>query len=248
VRRVAVVQARTGSTRLPGKVLADLCGTPLLGRVLDRVRRARRLDDVVVATTGAREDDRVVAIAEAAGARWFRGSEHDVLARVATAAREARAEIVVRVAADCPLLDPGIIDQVVAVLEGRPADLDYVTTEPPATYPKGLDVEALYADALARVHRMATSAPAREHVTFFMYGEAPGLFRSFTLSDQEDNSRERWTVDTAADLALVRVLYEDLDLARRDVGYRDVLAHLRRRPSLRAINAHVVQRDPRSEA
>jgi spore coat polysaccharide biosynthesis protein SpsF len=237
-----------GSSRLPGKVLADLCGAPLLARVLERLRRARHVDDVVVATTGAREDDGLVAVAEAAGARWFRGSEDDVLARVAMAAREAQADIVVRVAADCPLLDPDIVDQVVAVLEGRPSDLDYVTTEPPATYPKGLDVEALYADALARTHRMATSTPAREHVTFFIYGEAPQFFRSFTLSDVEDNSRERWTVDTAADLALVRVLYEDLDLARRGSGYRDVLAHLRRRPSLRAINAHVVQRDPRDEA
>jgi spore coat polysaccharide biosynthesis protein SpsF len=247
VRRVAIVQARTGSSRLPGKVLADLCGAPLLARVVERIWRAKRVDDVVVATTDHRADDPVVAVADAAGARWYRGSEHDVLARMSGAAREAGAGLVVRLAADCPLLDATIVDDVVRVLEEHPTRFDYVTTEPPATYPKGLDVEALHADTLARVDRMATSTPAREHVTFFIYGEAPELFRIFTIADDEDNSQQRWTVDTAQDLAFVRTLYEGLDLAHRNVGYRDVIAYLRKRPSLRAINAHIVQRDPRTE-
>ncbi len=248
MRRVAIIQARATSSRLPAKVLADLCGAPMLAREIERVARATRVDEIVVATTENATDDPVVALAARAGARWYRGSEADVLARMNGAAREAKADIVVRVSGDCPLIDPGVIDRVVAALESRSTELDYVTTEPPTTFPKGLDVEVLYADVLARVARMATSRPAREHVTFFVYGEAPALFRTATVSDDEDNSDQRWTVDTANDLALVRRLYEELDLAAKPRGYREIVAHLRMNPALRAINAREVQRDPRMEA
>jgi spore coat polysaccharide biosynthesis protein SpsF len=250
VRRVAVIQARTGSTRLPSKVLADLCGAPLLAREIERVRRARLVDDIVVATTTSSADDAVVALADQLGARWYRGSELDVLSRMNGAAREASAELVIRISGDCPLVDPSVIDRVVATLERRGKELDYVTTEPPSTFPKGLDTEALYADVLERVARMATSRSAREHVTFFIYGESPSLFRAESISDAQDNSDQRWTVDTPSDLALVRRLYEDLDLANGGAGhsYRDIVAYVRANPSVRAINAHETQRDPRTEA
>jgi len=236
------------STRFPGKVIADLCGEPMLAREVARIRQATRVDEVVVATTTNRDDDAVVAVADACGARWFRGSEHDVLGRMASAAREAAADLVVRVSGDCPLIDPTVIDRAVEVLEKRGKELDFVTTEPPTTFPKGLDVEALYRDVLDRVDRMASSSAAREHVTFFIYEEAPTLFRCFTLVDDEDNSDQRWTVDTIEDLQLVRTVFADLELARANTSYKAILSYMRSRPALRAINAHVVQRDPRSGA
>jgi spore coat polysaccharide biosynthesis protein SpsF len=250
VRRVAVIQARTGSTRLPSKVLSDLCGAPMLAREIERVRRACHVDEVVVATTTNTADDAVVALANQIGARWYRGSELDVLSRMNEAAREASADVVVRISGDCPLIDPSVIDRVVGLLEHRGQELDYVTTEPPSTFPKGLDTEAMYADVLARVARMATSRAAREHVTFFIYGEAASLFRAASVSDTEDNSDQRWTVDTPSDLAFVRRLYEELGLVGSGVerGYRDIVAYVRDNPSLRAINAHEKQRDPRVEA
>ncbi len=248
MRRVAIVQARSTSSRLPGKVFADLAGAPLLKRLLERVGRAKQLDDIVVATTTNREDDGIVAIADSVGARWSRGSEHDVLGRVAKAASEARADVVVRICGDCPLLDASIVDRAVCALVHAEAAVDFVSTEPPMTFPRGLDVEALFGDVLARVERMATSRPAREHVTYFIYGEAPSLFRRLTIGDAEDNSDQRWTVDTADDLAFVRKLYGNLDLVHTHVPYQDVIAYVRARPGLRAINAHVVQKDPSKEA
>jgi spore coat polysaccharide biosynthesis protein SpsF len=228
-------------------VLADLGGAPMLAREIERVRRASRVDDVVIATTTNREDDGVVAVAEGAGARWFRGSEHDVLGRMAGAAREARADIALRLTADCPFLDPGVIDRAVALLEESLTPLDYVTTEPPATFPRGIDVEVLHADVLARVDRMARSRAAREHVTFFIYGEEPTLFRAATLTDTRDNSAERWTVDTPDDLALVRALWSALDMGSVARSYEDILAYLQAHPELRALNAHVPQRAPGAE-
>ncbi|MBL8609095.1 MAG: NTP transferase domain-containing protein [Myxococcales bacterium] len=245
MRRVAIIQARTGSSRLPRKVLADVAGAPMLRRVIDRARRARRIDDVVVATTTEGADDAVAELARAAGVGCFRGSETDVLGRYAAAAREARADLVVRLTADCPLVDPAVIDRVVSALERDPSS-DYASTElPTPTFPRGLDVEALFADVLFRVERMATSRPAREHVTWFIYGEAPALFRARGVSDSEDNSDLRWTVDTEADLALVRALYAALDLDARPVPHGAIVAHVRSHASLAAINAHVRQRDPR---
>lgn len=245
MHRVALVQARATSSRLPAKVLADIEGVPLLRRELDRLRGAQRLDDIVVATTTNREDDPVVAIAEAAGARWFRGSESDVLARLAGAAREARADVVVRVCADCPLIDAGVVDRVIARLESTDEPLvEYVTTDPPRTFPLGLDAEALYADVLLRVERMARSAAAREHVTYFIYGEAPELFLRAILSDAEDNSDQRWTVDTPEDLAFVRALYAALGLASAKIAYQDVIRYVRAHPELMGVNRHIRQRVP----
>ncbi len=247
MHRVALIQARATSTRLPAKVLADIEGVPLLGRELERLRRAQRVDDIVVATTTNRDDDAVVRVADAAGARWFRGSETDVLARLAGAAREARADLVVRVCADCPLLDGAVVDRAVARLEATDAPLaEYVSTDPPRTFPLGLDVEALYADVLLRVDRVARSAQAREHVTFFIYGEAPELFLRATVFDSEDNSDQRWTVDTAEDLAFVRALYAALGLASEAVPYRDVARYVRAHPELMELNRHVRQRVPGS--
>jgi spore coat polysaccharide biosynthesis protein SpsF len=239
VRTVAVVQARMGSSRLPGKVLADIGGDTMLSRVVGRLRAARTIDDVVIATTTNSTDDAVVTEAERLGAAVFRGSEDDVLARYIGAARRAHAGVVVRVTSDCPLLDPEVIDRVVHEL--REARADYASNTHSRTYPRGLDVEAMYHDTLERIGRLATSPAAREHVTALLM-ESPDQFSIRQVKAKRDDSDLRWTVDTLHDLALVQTLYDRLDLDVQILPYHEVVAHVRAHPELAAVNAHVVQK------
>lgn len=238
---VAIVQARMTSTRLPGKVLADVCGRPMLEHQLRRLRRAATVDAVVVATTVNPSDDPVCELARALGVACYRGSEADVLSRYAEAAAEHGADVVVRITADCPLLDPGVVDAVVGEVLADPA-CDYASNVLERSYPQGLDVEALRADTLARVARDARSPMAREHVTWHIVSENPGGFALRSVVDGERHDDLRWTVDTAEDLEMVRRVYEELDLAGRPRGYREILAHVLARPELSRINAHVRQK------
>jgi spore coat polysaccharide biosynthesis protein SpsF len=242
VRRVIVVQARTGSTRLPGKVLMDVGGRPMIEQQLKRLQRCRRSDDIVVATTEKEDDTPVVVIAKAVGTRWFRGSEHDVLSRYLGAAREARADVVVRITADCPLIDPGVTDDVIAELETHAAVCDYASNVMPRTFPRGLDSEALFRDALERLARLASTEAEREHVTLAVRERCRQLFLTRSVVDAEDNSDCRWTVDSPDDLSLIRRLYADLELSARVVPYREMLGYVRARPELSRINAHAGER------
>lgn len=241
MKRVAVVQARMTSTRLPGKILKDLLGAPMLARQIDRVRRAKRIDEIVIATTTNATDDPVADLARRESVQAFRGSEHDVLERYVGAARASDADVVVRLTADCPLLDGPVIDAVVGALEAEP--LDYASNVlDQRTYPRGLDVEAFHADVLFRVARLATSRPAREHVTWFIHSERRELFLTKNLPGATDNSDLRWTVDTPEDFQLVHAVYEGLDLARRDVPHPDIVAYVRAHPHLLQLNSNVVQK------
>lgn len=222
---VAIVQARTSSTRLPRKVLADVAGVPMIAHTLRALQRTQSLDAITVATTTNADDDPVVAVAEREGIGSFRGSEHDVLRRYAGAARQSHAHVVVRITADCPLIDPVVVDRVVAALE---PDSDYASNVIERTYPVGLDVEALFSDVLYRLDRISDSAEAREHVTWFIREERPELFVCRSVVDEEDNSDLRWTVDTADDLAVVRSLFDNLNLASNPLSYREIVAHARR--------------------
>lgn len=244
MRRVIVVQARMTSTRLPGKVLMDLEGRPLLEGELERLGRCTRVEEVVLAVTTNAADDPLVALADRLGLRWYRGSEDDVLSRYAGAASEAGADLVARVTSDCPLIDPEETDAVIAALEERREDVDYASNRLEPHLPRGLDVEVLWRDVLDRMDRMATSRPAREHVTWFCYAERPELFSLHSVRRPFDAHDLRWTVDTAADLALVRRLFADLGLAERAVPLAEVIAHVRAHPEIAALNAHIEQKDP----
>lgn len=220
-RVVAVVQARTGSSRLPGKVLADLAGEPLLIRLLERLRRASRVDEVVVATTDRPQDDAVAALARRADVACHRGSETDVLARMCGAARAHRADAVVRITGDCPLVDPAVVDQVV---DGLSRDVDYASNLLRRTFPRGLDAEALHMDVLERVARLGRSPEAREHVTWFAYRERPDLFVLRSIEHPDDGyAKLQWSVDTAEDLERVRDLYARHGLGERDVAWTELV-------------------------
>jgi spore coat polysaccharide biosynthesis protein SpsF len=238
MRRAIIVQARMTSTRLPGKVLADLEGRPLLERQLARLGRCEQADEIVVATTTNPDDDPLVELAERVGVRWFRGSEHDVLARYLGAAREAGADVIARVTSDCPLIDPVESDAVIAALLAQPAD--YASNFLERRLPRGLDTEALWFDVLERLDRLATSVPAREHVTFHIHSERPERFALVTVERPYDAADLRWTVDTPEDLEAVRRIYAALGPEPRPLA--EVIAWVREHPEVTALNAHVEQK------
>lgn len=227
MRRVVVLQARTTSTRLPGKVLMDLAGKPMIIQQLGRLKRCREVDDIVMATSTNATDDPLVAVAEAQGVRWFRGSEVDVLGRFLGAAREAQADMVIRSTADCPLIEPSVVDQVIRRLMDGVGELDYASNVVRRTYPRGLDIEAIFRDTLERVGRLGRSPDSREHVTYFVLRERPDLFLVGNVADIEDNSDLSWTVDTTRDLERVRALYSALSLGEADVAYPEIVHYAR---------------------
>ena len=238
MKRVLILQARMTSTRLPGKVLMDVAGRPMLAQQLRRLTRCRNIDEIVVATTVNSTDDVVAEVARAEGARCFRGSEHDVLQRYVGAAEDADADVIVRVTADCPLIDPAETDRVVESLVAAPDGCDYASNVVRRTYPKGLDTEAMFMDTLRRVHRLAQSTVNREHVTSYIV-ENPDRFLIKSVEDFENNSNLRWTVDWPEDLELVRRIYDLVELNAAYRPYRNVLASVRANPELMALNAHL---------
>jgi len=239
MRRVIVIQARMTSTRLPGKVLMELGGRTVIEQQLARLQRCERVDEIVWAVTTNADDDPLVELAERLGLRWYRGSEDDVLSRYLGAAREAAADLVVRVTSDCPLIDAGEVD---AVIEALGPEYDYANNFIERRLPRGLETEALWFDTLARVARMGTSEPAREHVTWFIHQERPELFAVKSVVRPFDAGELRWTVDTAEDLEVVRRIYSGLDLGATQRPFAEVLAYVREHPELASINAHVEQK------
>ncbi|MET0190093.1 MAG: glycosyltransferase family protein [Pseudonocardia sediminis] len=236
VRVNAVVQARTGSTRLPGKVLRPLGGRPVLDWVVGAAQKAPGVDEVVVATSTDPGDDPVAERAAHLGAAVVRGPEDDVLARFTLAAREHPCDAVVRLTADCPLLDPELVGLVAAAWRQAP-DHDYVATTLVRTLPRGLDVELARVDALRDLDATATGYD-RVHVTSGLYGE-PDRFRCLGLVVSPAANDLRITLDTPEDADLLDGLVEALD---GRTGWRDVVAVLRSRPDLVARNADVRQK------
>lgn len=237
-RVVAIVQARMGSTRLPGKVLLPIAGKSMLERVVARLRRARLLEAILVATTRAPADEAVAGAARRLGVPAFRGAEDDVLDRYHEAARTLGARVIVRITADCPLIDAGIVDQVVGVfLDERP---DYASNTLVRTYPTGLDTEVFSAEALHAAWREARAPYQRAHVTPFLY-EHPERFRLRSVADSADRSGMRWTVDTAEDLSFVREVYSRF-AGRDDFSWSEVAGLLEREPALADVNRHVRQK------
>lgn len=234
---VAIIQARVSSTRLPGKVLQPLCGIPMIEFMWRRVQRATLIDEIVLATSVEASDDLLAEHALRRGVSCHRGDLDDVLGRFEGAARNAGAEIVVRLTGDCPLIDPTLIDKAIRTL--REHALDYVSNGDPPTFADGLDVEVFTFDALSRAHLAARKRSDREHVTPYIRN-AKAEFRQQTLRSVVDMSALRWTVDHADDLALVRELvagFADLESALGADRF-DYLRVIERRSDLANLNPH----------
>ncbi len=236
---VAIIQARMNSSRLPGKVLKEAGGRVLLERMVERVRRAQSVERVVIATTVDPSDDEIAAFCLAHGIDFTRGSLQDVLDRYYHAARQFKAETIVRLTGDCPLIDPELIDEVVDALIEQKADFACNRLPPPftRTYPIGLDVEAVPFSALQRAWTEATEKHEREHVLPYLY-EVPGRFKVVQLNYSEDLGNLRWTLDTPEDLEFLHAVYAGLD-NRNDFSWLEVLQLVREHPELAQINAGV---------
>ncbi len=243
-RVVAIVQARMGSSRLPGKVLMPFAGRSVLGSVIGRLQAIRALDAIVIATTTHARDAAIATEAARWGAAVARGSEDDVLDRYRHAARENRADIVVRVTSDCPLIDPGVSGRIIETfLERRSGDrrLDYLSNTIARSFPRGFDTEVFEADALERAWREGTSPAEREHVTPYLYRH-PELFRQAQYVGARDHSRYRLTVDTDEDYRALLAVVAGMKLDRRVADAEEVIVFLAAHPEIVAINAHVEQK------
>jgi glutamate-1-semialdehyde 2,1-aminomutase len=234
----AVVQARMGSSRLPGKVMAPLAGVPLIEVLLHRLSQSSRITSIVLATSEDGRNDPLAAHVEHLGYRVFRGSEHDVLSRFYLAAAPATPDVVVRITGDCPLLDAALVDSIIdAYLE---AGVDYATNTNPPTYPDGLDVEVMSFGALTTAYREATTQHDREHVTPFI--RTSPQFRRLNVTSSEDHSAQRWTVDEPEDLAVVSAVFAHFAPATT-FTWEDALAFFETRPELTGMNQTI----PRNE-
>ena len=238
---VAIIQARMGSTRLPGKVLMDLAGKPMLGFMLERLKPAKTLNEIWVATSALAQDDPIAMLCSSLGAHCHRGPEDDVLERYRQAADVSNADVIVRLTADCPLVCPEVVDKVVtAFLNARPQP-EYASNCLRRTYPRGLDTEVLSRAVLGTAAREATEPADREHVTRFVWRQ-PDRFRHLSVEDTEEHSALRWTVDTAEDLLLVRQIVGALGRDWATADYRSLLSIVHANPAWSAINADVHQK------
>jgi spore coat polysaccharide biosynthesis protein SpsF (cytidylyltransferase family) len=238
-RVLAVVQARLGSTRLPGKALAPIGGRPMLFHVIVRTLAVPGVDQTVLATTVNPEDDALVQVATSLGVTAVRGSVDDVLDRFHAALRAHPADAIVRITADCPLLDPAVSGLVVADYLAHRDDADYVSNVEPPTYPDGLDTEIVSAGALDRACREARLPSDREHVTTYIRNRAH-RFRIRNVVHESDLSSLRFTVDEPRDLTFVRAVYDELaPEGHRLFGMCEVFDLLRARPDLATLNAGI---------
>jgi spore coat polysaccharide biosynthesis protein SpsF len=235
---VAIIQARMGSSRLPGKALKDINGRSMLARVVRRAGRSALIDQLVVATTEKELDDAIVSECESLGVPSFRGSEDDVLDRYYQTAKTFSAEGIVRITSDCPLIDPEIIDRVIQTFLNN--NLDYASNTIEGTYPRGLDVEVFSFHALEVAWQKAAQKFEHVHVTPYIYRHNE-QFKIFSVTSVENFSDYRWTVDTQEDLKLIRTIYEEID-HDDDFSWRDVLMLSKERPDLAEINRHIRQK------
>ncbi len=239
---VILCQARTSSTRLPRKILLPLAGAPLLLRFYERVSRCSLATSVIIATTIEPADDPVAHLCQHHNIRYYRGHPTDLLDRHVKAAENANAEVVVKIPSDCPLIDPEIIDRVIADYLEYSNTVDYVSNLHPPTYPDGNDVEVMSVDALRRAHALAVQPHEREHTTPWLWDGNPAIrMRNVMCEDGNDYSMvHRWTIDYAEDYMFIKSVYDELYHLKPNFGMHDVLDLMERRPEIAAINSHLV--------
>jgi len=244
VRTVAIIQARMGSTRLPGKVMMTLCGKSVLGHVIRRVQACCLLDDVVVATTVSHADDVIVAEAERCGAKWFRGNEQDVLDRYYRAALQYQVDVVVRVTSDCPLFDPELLEKMIKKFQSGNSshrNLDYLSNTINRTFPLGLDAEVFHFSALEKAHLDSRLGYEREHVTPYIYLH-PEIFSVYSYEGSENLCCHRWTLDTEDDFRLINAIYSELYRDNELFLTKQIINFLEQTPELKKINSHIKQK------
>ncbi len=241
-RIIASIEARMGSSRLPGKVLADVNGKPALTRLLNRLRRCELLDDVILATSTEPKDDAVVSWAQSEGIHYYRGSEDDVLLRVVQAQQKMNSEVVVEVCGDMTLLDYELIDQGISMFEEN--DCDVVTTTRKPSYPVGVDVVVFGLKDLVWVEENISEPQVREHVSLYFF-QHPERYRIINLIAPKrfQAPDKRFVLDTPEDLEFIRAVYKRLEPKHGDrFGVAEILQLLRKEPELAEINSQIVEK------
>jgi len=240
---VAIIQARMSSTRLPGKVLRKILEKPLLELMIERVRRAKLINKLMVATSIDPSDDPVEELCQQIKVNCFRGNLKDVLDRFYHAACLFDPDAVVRLTADCPLIEPAVIDQVIQ--EFLKGEADYVSNALQSTYPDGLDTEVFSFNALEKAWKEAELPSEREHVTSYIWKNCDlkggYLFRARNVSYAKDLSSHRWVVDGPEDFELIQCIYEALYPTKPDFDFYDILAYLLEHPEVTALNRHIAR-------
>lgn len=236
VKTVVIVQARMGSTRLPNKVLLDIEGEPTLWRVINRLSYTKTVDEIIIATTESPSDDAIENFAKENGIKYFRGSENDVLDRYYQCAKNHQADTIVRITADCPLIDPRVVDKIVGFFKEHQDIYDYVSNVIPPTFPDGLDTEVFSFSALEKAWKEAKYTSEREHVTAYIY-KNPNKFKLYNITNDIDYSALRWTLDTENDLIFIREVYKMLGKDNEIFYMEDVIQLLNKNPELKNINS-----------
>ena len=234
-----IIQARMGSIRLPGKVMLDISGKPMLWHVINRVKHAKNIDNIVVATTNLTEDEQIIQLADEMEVSCYAGSENDVLDRYYQSALKYGSNIIARVTADCPLIDPEIIDNVIEFFLNH--EFDFVGNTIKPTYPDGLDTWVFSFEALKMAWEQASLSSDREHVTTYIINNTH-LFKIKSYEHNVDLSEMRWTVDEQRDLEFVCEVYTELYARTNKVFYMiDIIELLGRRPELTLLNSGIIR-------
>ncbi|MEO4054183.1 glycosyltransferase family protein [Solibacillus sp. CAU 1738] len=240
MRIVAIIQARMGSTRLPGKILKKVNNRPLLSYQIERLQQSQYIDELVIATTIKQQDDLIVEFCKENSISYYRGSETDVLARYYEAASAFKADAIVRITSDCPIIDVQIVDLTIQhFIESN--KFDYVSNTVERTYPRGLDTEIFSFAALKKAYNEALLERDREHVTAFFYSN-PDVFSIGHIKNDKNYSKYRWTVDTEEDLELIRKIIQGLYNKNPQFTLQDTVNIMDKNPDWFYINAHIEQK------
>lgn len=240
---VCLVQARVGSTRLPGKILKEICGKTILHHEIDRLKKCKEIDEIVIATTDKEDDDKIVNEAKKLSVKYFRGSENDVLSRFYYSAKENNADIIVRVTSDCPCIDFEILDKMLIYFKDKYKEkqVDYLSNTIKRTYPRGYDIEIFTFSALEKSYINAKKEYEREHVTPYIYDKTNN-FLKLSFENKDDYSEYRVTLDTIEDFIVIKNIFENLYYKNPYFKLNDVVQYLNNNLHIVDINKHIEQK------
>lgn len=235
---ICIIQARMNSARLPGKVLKKISNKPILWYILNSLQYCKTLDHIVVATTKKKSDDQIAELCKKMRVSVFRGSEKNVLNRFCEAGKKYTATYVVRICADCPFVDPSIVDKIVR--KSIATDVDYTSNTLPKTYPMGYEVEVIKFSALQKAEKMTKDSEDREHVTLFIMRK-PKLFSRYNVNAPTSYNKPkiRVCVDTKDDFLVVQKIFSEKNSQKNFISIRQVINYLNKNPSISKLNSHV---------
>ncbi len=241
MRKLIIVQARMTSTRLPGKVMKIVCGKPLLEHLINRLKRVKCADQIVIATTVNETEDIIVDLCKKLDISYFRGSEEDVLGRYYETAVEYGGDVIIRITSDCPVIDPDVVDYLIDFYMKNLKKYDYVSNTLKRTYPRGMDVEIFSFSLLKEAHERAKREEEREHVTTFIRNRST-QYRLHNIKYSSDLSHYRLTVDTPEDMELIIRIFESLYVENPEFTMKDILSKMAANPEWEYVNTHTHQK------